>query len=114
MSLYISVYAGSDTQNVIKALSQGIPIDLSEVTRMTLELDGKIFDSDIHTEAFDWQSPTNEGEIWLKLGPYISVLGIFKNCQPLPARLTIYDVLNTNGVVVDEGCNSPSAYISVC
>ena len=37
MSLYISVYAGSDTQNVIKALSQGIPIDLSEVTRMTLE-----------------------------------------------------------------------------
>lgn len=114
MSVYISVYAGSDTLNVIKALSEGIPIDLSGVTRITLEYEGKVFDSDVHLEAFDWTTPTNTGEIWLKLGPYISTLGVFKNCQPQPARLTLYDIINTNGIVVDEGCSNPSLFVSVC
>ena len=114
MSLYISVFVGSDTQSKIKALSNGVPIDLSEVTRITLEMENKVFDSDVHAEAFDWSTPEKTGEIWLKLGPYISTLGISKNCNPVPARITLYDIITPNGYVLDASCKSPALYVSVC
>ena len=114
MAFYVSIYAGTDTQTKVKALANGVPIDLSDITRITLELDGKLFDSDVHAEAFEWIDTDKVGEIWLKLGPYISTLGISKNCQPLPARITLYDLLTPNGYVLDESCQSASLYISVC
>lgn len=110
MSIYISVFAGSDTVTKIKALSKGKPIPLDDVTRITLTYNGVVVDSDVETEAFEWLNTENTGEIYLKLGSYLTA----KNCQPLPARITLYDVLTPNGVVLDEGCQSPSLYISVC
>lgn len=110
MSLYVSVFAGSDSQSKIKALSNGVPIDLSDVTRITLTIGSQVIDSDINADAFEWLDTDKTGEIWLKLGPYLTD----KNCTPTPARITLYDVLTPNGYVLDESCQSPSLYISVC
>lgn len=110
MSLYVSIFAGTDTQTKIKALANGVPIDLSEVTRITLTVNNETVDSAINSDAFEWLDTDKTGEIWLKLGPYLTN----KFCQPSPARITLYDVLNPNGIVLDESCASPSIYISVC
>lgn len=110
MATYVSVYAGSDTRTKIKILSDEIPVDLSEVLRITLEYDGDFVDSDVDDDAFEWLNTEETGEVWLKLGTYLTN----RNCQPIPARLTIYDILTPNGVVIEGGCNSPALYISVC
>ena len=110
MSLYISVFAGSDTQTKIKALANGVPINLVDVTRITLTIGAITIDSDIATDAFEWINTDKTGEIWLKLGPYLTS----KNCIPIPARITLYDVITPNGYVLDESCESPTLYISVC
>jgi hypothetical protein len=114
MTIFVSVYAGSDTTTRIKVLDKEIPVDLSGVLRMTLECDGEFVDSDVDDDAFTWigtpEDPFETGEIWLKLGPYLTS----RNCTPLPARLTIYDILTPNGIVLGEGCESPLLYVSVC
>lgn len=110
MSIYVNVYAGSDTTTKIKVLDKEIPVDLSEVLRITLEWDGEFVDSDVDDDAFEWLNTEEVGEIWLKLGSYLTQ----RSCTPIPARLTIYDILTPNGVVMDGGCNSPALYISVC
>jgi len=110
MSYYVSVFAGSDTQTKIKAISNGTPIDLSQVTRITLKYEDKLIDSDVNADAFEWLNTNKTGEIWLKLGSYLTD----KCCQYKPARLTLYDILTPNGYVLDENCENPSLYISVC
>jgi|GEM_PF-6441376 len=110
MSLYISVYLGTDTQTKIKILASGVPVDLSDITRITLAVNGEIVDSDIATDAFEWLNTDKTGEVWLKLGPYLTT----KKCSPSPARITLYDILTPNGYVADESCETPSLYISVC
>lgn len=110
MSLYVSVFLGTDTQAKIKAISNGVPIDLSDVTRITLTVNNETVDSDINADAFEWLNTEKTGEIWLKLGPYLTT----KCCVPSPARITLYDILTPNGYVLDASCKSPSLYITVC
>ena len=110
MSLYVSVFLGTDSQVKIRALANGYPIDLSDVTRITLKVNDELVDSSINTDAFEWTNTDKTGDIWLKLGPYLST----KNCIPSPARITLYDVTTPNGYVLDESCESPSLYVSVC
>jgi hypothetical protein len=114
MTIYVTVYVGSDTTTKIKVLDKEVPVDLSDVLRITLECDGEFVDSDVDDDAFEWlgtpEDPFEVGEIWLKLGAYLTQ----RNCDPIPARLTIYDILTPNGVVLGEGCNSPLLMISVC
>lgn len=110
MATFVSVYAGSDTRSKIKILSEEVPVDLSAVLRITLEYDGEFVDSDVDDDAFEWLNTDEVGEVWLKLGNVLSS----RSCQPLPARLTIYDILTPNGVVIEDGCNNPTLYLTVC
>lgn len=110
MAITITVFAGSDTPASYKVLNNGLPVDLSDVTRITVAFGNIVIDSEIETEAFEWINTEKMGEIYMTLGPYLTD----KNCKALPARLTLFDLAHPNGVVMDTSCDDPSFYIKVC
>jgi len=69
--------------------------DLSAVTRMTLELDSTIIDSEKSPDAFDWDTDTT-GKLILALGGESLIAGMYRT------TLTVYDLTNEKGIVWGE------------
>lgn len=63
---YEVVYLGHNNIVGLQLLSDDVVYDLSDTTRMTLQFDTTVIDSDIHAGVFDW-SP-GDGKLYLDLG----------------------------------------------
>ena len=85
-------YVGHDNTIDLLLKADGVAQDLSEVTRMTLEVSTKTVDSDVSGDAFDW-APGTTGKVILTLGAEGLSVGTWQ------ATLTVYDGSNTNGIV---------------
>jgi len=86
------VYLGHDNTVDLLLKADGEAVDLSSVTRMTLDVDGTTIDSDESGDAFDWSGETT-GKVVLALGAEELSNGRYT------ATLTVYDPSNTNGIV---------------
>ena len=89
------VYLGHDNTIDLLLTADGAAVDLSAVTRMTLELDATVIDSDPEEspDAFDWDTGTT-GKLVLALGGETITAGTYEK-----ATLTVYDPTNTDGIV---------------
>lgn len=85
------VYLGADNVIDLVLLEDCIAVDLSGVTKMTLDFDGTKIDSGTSPEAFDWSA--GDGKLSLALGAESIVTAIYD------AELVVYDAENTNGIV---------------
>lgn len=85
------IYLNLDNTIDLLLKADGSAQDLSTVTRMTLELDSTIIDSDSSPDAFDWDTGVT-GKLVLALGGESITEGEYIT------KLTIYDPDNTNGV----------------
>ena len=86
------VYDGHDNTIDLLLKADGTAQDLSEVTRMTLEVGSTTVDSDESGSAFDW-APGMTGKLILALGDEDLTAGTYR------AILTVYDPSNTDGIV---------------
>ena len=86
------VYDGHDKTIDLLLKADGVAVDLSEVSRMTLEVGSATIDSDVSGSAFDWDTGVT-GKIILALGGEGLTAGAHR------ATLIVYDPLNTNGIV---------------
>ena len=89
------VYLGHDNTIDLLLTADGAAVDLSAVTRMTLELDAEtIIDSDPEEspDAFDWDTGTT-GKLVLALGGETIEAGTYRT------TLTVYDPTNADGIV---------------
>ena len=85
------VYLGHDNTIDLLLKADGAAVDLSAVTRMTLEVDSTVIDSAVSTTAFDWD--TDSTKLVLALGGESITAGTYK------ATLTVYDPDNADGLV---------------
>ena len=85
-------YAGHDNTIDLLLKADGSAVDLSSVTRMTLEVAGSTIDSEVSGSAFDWDTGTT-GKVILTLGAESLTEGTWQ------ATLTVYDPDNENGIV---------------
>ena len=85
---------GSDAIFEVQILKDGVPVDLVSdgVTRVVIKLGLVELDSDVLSNDIDWESNGSEGWIAFKLGMHL--------VEPFygPARVTIYDPANSNGI----------------
>ena len=86
------VYLGHDNTVDLLLKADGEAVDLSSVTRMTLDVDGTTIDSDVSGDAFDWDTGTT-GKVVLALGDEELSNGRYT------ARLVVYDPSNEDGIV---------------
>lgn len=85
------VYLGADNVIDLVLLEDGVAVDLSAVTKMTLNFNSTMINSDTSPDAFDWS--TGDGKLSLALGAESIMTALYD------AELTVYDSQNTNGVV---------------
>jgi hypothetical protein len=95
------VYLGHDNTNDLLLRSDGVPIDITPVTRFTLRLGATTIDSAVDTDAFTW--PVDR--TWKKQAVKALVLQL--GSLQLAAgeylgRLVSYDPDNPNGLVWTE------------
>lgn len=69
-------------------------IDLSGTQRMTITFGATTIDSNVAPSCFDWTQ--GEGILYLELGMQTIPEGRYRS------KLTIYDSVNTNGVIMPE------------
>ena len=89
--VYEIVYLTHDNSIDLKLLADGVAIDITNTTRMTLEFDATIIDSDLHSDVFDWSD--GDGKLYLTLGAQTITEGTYY------AELVVYDSVNTDGIV---------------
>lgn len=89
------VYLGKSNTIDLLLKADGSAVDLSSVTRMTLDFDGTVIDSDTSPSAFDWDTGTT-GKVVLALGAESISAGTYR------ALLTVYDDTNVNGIAWDR------------
>lgn len=87
-----NVYLGHDNTIDLLLKADGVAVDLSAVTRMTLEVGDDTVDSGESPDAFDWDTGTT-GKVILNLG------GESLTPRTYRATLTVYDPDNTNGII---------------
>jgi len=93
------VYLGHDNTIDLLLTADGAAVDLSSVTRMTLELDaGTTIDFDESPAAFDWDTGTT-GKLVLALGGETIPAGTYRT------TLTVYDPDNAAGIVWGQQFN---------
>ena len=109
MSTTETVFIGTDNVTKIRLFTNGLPADLSEVTRIVIVVGAITIDSDTDPASFDWVTPTETGEVWLKLGSHFSVAA-----SATEARVTLYDPANLNGIRWEDDCGNPELLIEVC
>lgn len=85
------VYLGHDNVVEVQLLDEREIMDLSSVTRMTIDFADTIIDSAVHTDVFDWSA--GNGVLRMALGAQALTVG------PYMAQLVVYDPENTNGAV---------------
>ena len=76
------------------------PVDLSQVTRVTVTLGGVTVDSAVSPSAFQWLGQNATGKITVQLGGHNIPVGEHY------ARLVTYDPLNIGGVVWSDQASS--------
>ena len=86
------VYLGHDNTIDLLLKADGSAVDLSSVTRMTVDFDGTIIDSQTAPAAFDWSTGTI-GKLVLALGAQPIAAGTYQ------VALTVYDPTHPNGIV---------------
>ena len=91
-----TAYIGRDNTIDIQLLEDGVAVDLSGVTRMTLAFEGAVIaDSNEDPGVFDWDN--GNGVVILKLGGLVGLTaGIYHT------RLVVYDPINTNGIAWED------------
>ena len=90
------IYDGHDNTIDLLLKADEVATDLSSVTRMTLDVDTTtIVDSAISGECFDWSTGVT-GKVILALGGEGIDGGLYR------AKLTLYDAINTDGIVWGE------------
>ena len=89
--VYEIVYLGHDNSIDLKLLADGVAVDITNTTRMTLEFDAILIDSDLHSDVFDWS--VGDGELDLTLGAQTITAGTYFT------ELVVYDSVNTEGIV---------------
>ena len=89
--VYEIVYLGHDNSIDLKLLADGVVVDITNTTRMTLAFDTTVIDSDLHSDVFDWS--VGDGELNLTLGAETIATGTYY------AELVVYDSVNTEGIV---------------
>jgi len=85
-------YIGHDNVIDVQLRDEGIVVDLSAVTRVTLDFNGTVIDSDIHIGVFDWTAGNGVLNIALQ-GQNIATHEHYQ------AQLVVYDPDNINGIV---------------
>jgi len=85
-------YIGHDNTIDLLLKADGAAVDLSSVTRMTLEVDSTTIDSETSPDAFDWDTGTT-GKVILALGDEELTAGRHT------ATLVVYDPTNADGIV---------------
>lgn len=86
------VYLGRDNTIDLSLTENGVALtDLTPVTRMILNLNDVVVDSDIEIDAFDWTT----GTLILSLGNLITPL----IAGSYSGQLITYDIQNPNGIV---------------
>lgn len=89
--MYEYIYLGHDNRVDLLLMSGDSVADITNTTRATVEFEDTVIDSDISTDAFDWSE--GEGVLYLIMGDETIPVGSYK------AVLTLYDVINTDGIV---------------
>lgn len=110
MAVNAVVFANRSNVISLRLLSGGLAQDLTSVSRMTLEVEGTVLDSDVHTSAFDWTTNATKGEVVLNLGSFLTT----PTNGYVPAELTVYDPVYSNGLVWEVSCLNPNLMIHVC
>lgn len=85
-------YIGHDNTIDLQLLEDNVAVDLSGVTRMTLQFGDTLMDSDVHAGVFDWSAGNGVLEIALQ-GQSITANEYYDT------QLIVYDAINTNGIV---------------
>ena len=88
---YEVVYLGHDNTIGLRLLSDDVIYDLSDTTRMTLQFDDIVIDSDLHSGVFDWSQ--GDGELYLTLGDQTIPESVYY------AELVVYSTSYTDGNV---------------
>jgi len=104
-----TVFIGVDNLTKIRLFTENRPADLSEVTRIVIIVDTVTLDSDVIPNAFDWTTPTELGELWLKIGTQFSSV-----MSPTEARITVYDPAHINGIRWEDDCGNPELQLETC
>lgn len=88
------VYKGSDNPNTVTFKEDGVAIDFSAATRMTLELSGLgvVADSNDNADLFDWSQGSGVVEFNL------NDLDLAEDFYPATVR--VYDAQRTDGQVL--------------
>jgi len=89
------VYLGRNNTVILQLKTGGLAQDLSAVTRMTLDFDGTIVDSDVSGGAFDWS--LGDGKVELALKDESITPGTYGGDDSVD--LIVYDPSNTAGIV---------------
>lgn len=88
----LPIYRNNTIDKTLK--EDGVVVDLSPVTRMTLEINGTIIDSDVTSygsgNAFDWSQ--GSGTVIFDVNTHVSTPSTYD------ARLVVYDASNTRGI----------------
>lgn len=88
-----TIYRGRDNEESISVRQNGVLVNFSPVTRMTLLAGGILFDSAIDSTLINWSG--NDGKkITFKIGASTIPLGLHG------AVLVAYDPLHPNGQVI--------------
>lgn len=104
-----TVFLGVDNLTKIRLFTNNRPADLSEVTRIVIVVGTVTLDSDLIPNAINWVTPTEVGEVWLKLGTQFT-----DPMTPVEARITVYDPANVNGIRWEDDCGNPELQIETC
>lgn len=88
---YEVVHLGHDNTIDLQLLSDGVIYDLSDTTRMTLQFDDTVIDSDLHAGVFDWSQ--GDGKLYLTLGDQSITTGVYY------AELVVYSTSYVDGNV---------------
>jgi len=94
-----TVYLSRDNTIDLLLTSDGSAVDLSSVTRMVLNFDGTLIDSDDYPDAFDWDLETT-GKVTFALADALAAESVAAGVYRV--RLIVYDATNDDGIVWDE------------
>ena len=95
MTMYESVFLGHDNVIDLVLTADGEVVDITDTTRATAAFGSTLIDSETSMDVFDW-SEGEEGLLHLTFGEESIPVGSYN------VVLTLYDVINTDGVVWDN------------
>ena len=99
-----TIFKGADNAIEFIVYQDEQPLDFSAVTRMTLNVEGEVFDTLMNSDYITWNS---EGKVTIKIGSIIQATG-FKQ-----ATLKAFDPQHPNGQVLTHSDRSPILNLSI-